>query len=193
MLGVIGQIALVLFMLLVGLELDHRMLKGRGRSIATVAVGTLALALLLGFVVGPLLYDASFVAAFGTPATAVLSVFMLLAVAAAAGVARDEGAAAIGGRFAVAGVFVIVLIAVVRPALAPLGRAVEALGSLSSTAFTTVFILLFATATAYAPGRIGINVIPGAFLVGVVPPAREIMFREMTAKLRDLTVSVLLP
>ncbi len=191
MLGVIGQIALVLFMLLVGLELDHRMLKGRGRSIATVAGGTLALPLLLGFVVGPLLYDASFVAAFGIAATAVLSVFMFFAVAAAAGVARDEGAAAIGGRFAVAGDFVIVLIAVVRPALAPLGRAVEALGSLSSTAFTTVFILLFATA--YAAGRIGINVIPGAFLVGAVPPARKIMFREMTAKLRDLTVSVLLP
>lgn len=235
MLGVIGQIALVLYMFLVGLELDHRMLKGRGRSIVTVAVGALVFPLLLGFVVGPLLYGTNFVAGFGTAdqppalafnlmvgamlsvtafpvmahilqekglsrsrmgsigiaATAVLSVLMFLAVAAAAAVARDQSPAAIATKFAIAALFVVVLVAVIRPALAPLGRAVEARGSLTSTTFTVVFILLFASA--YAADRIGINVIPGAFLLGAILPAREVMFREMMARLRELTVSVLLP
>lgn len=234
-LGVIGQIALILYMFLVGVELDHRMLKGRGRSVVTLAVGALVIPLMLGFVVGPLLSGSNFVAAFGTAdqppalafnlmvgamlsvtafpvmahilqekglsrsrmgsigiaAAAVLSVLMFLAVAAAGGVARDESAAAIGPRFIAAGIFVIVLVAVVRPALAPLGRAVEARGSLPSATFTIVFVLLFSSA--YVADRIGINVIPGAFLVGAILPARVVMLREMRAHLHELTISVLLP
>lgn len=65
-LGVIGQIALVLFMFLIGLELDRNLLEGRRRGITTVAFGLFGTSIALGFLIGPLLYDERFVAAFGT-------------------------------------------------------------------------------------------------------------------------------
>jgi Kef-type K+ transport system membrane component KefB len=56
-LALLGQVALILFMFLVGLELDYALLRGKGRGIATVAVGVVALPVVLGFVVGPMLYN----------------------------------------------------------------------------------------------------------------------------------------
>lgn len=64
-LGVFGQFALVLFMFLVGLELDFRRTRGKGRGIATVAIGVVAVPVALGFVVAPVLYNSKFVGNFG--------------------------------------------------------------------------------------------------------------------------------
>ena len=76
-LGVLGQIALVFFMFLVGLELNYRLLKGKYRGIITVALGVIALPIVFGFLIGPYLYDQTtmsggkeigkFVAGLGTP------------------------------------------------------------------------------------------------------------------------------
>jgi len=65
-LGVLGQLGLTLFMFLVGLELDFRQTKGKGRGIATVSVGVVLVPVALGFLIGPLLYNAKFVGNFGT-------------------------------------------------------------------------------------------------------------------------------
>lgn len=234
-LGVIGQVALILYMFQVGLELDYTRIRGKGRAIITVAVGVTVIPLLLGLAIAPVLYDAKFVGGFGGPdqpsrlafglmvgamlavtafpvmahmlqekglsrstmgsvgisSTAVLSVLMFLAVATAAGVAREESPAQLGLRFVIAGLFIGFLFLVVRRALAPMGRELEATGELTTSMIGVIFIVLFAAA--YAADRIGINVIPGAFLVGAILPAREVMFREMNIRLRDLTIVVLLP
>jgi Kef-type K+ transport system membrane component KefB len=65
-LGVLGQIALLLFMFLVGLEFDFDAIKGKVRSIVVVAIGVVALPVALGFALNPVLYNETFVAAFGT-------------------------------------------------------------------------------------------------------------------------------
>ncbi len=67
-LGILGQIALVFFMFLVGLELDFDLLKGKYTSIIIVTVAVVAVPMALGFAVGPALYDAKFVGGFGTDA-----------------------------------------------------------------------------------------------------------------------------
>lgn len=54
-LNLIGQVALVFFMFLVGLELDQRLLKGRGRQILTMAIAVVAVPVGLGFFAGALL------------------------------------------------------------------------------------------------------------------------------------------
>jgi Kef-type K+ transport system membrane component KefB len=56
-LGILGQIALVFFMFLVGLELDWALLRGKGRGILTVALGVVAIPVALAFLVGPILFD----------------------------------------------------------------------------------------------------------------------------------------
>ena len=50
-LNLIGQVALVFYMFLVGLELDQRLLKGRGMQIFAVAVAVVAIPVVLGFLV----------------------------------------------------------------------------------------------------------------------------------------------
>lgn len=234
-LGVIGQVALILYMFLVGAEVRHDMLKGKGKAIGIVAVGVIAIPVALGFLLGPVLYDAKWVAGFGTgaqpsqaafslmvgailsvtafpvmahilqekrlstspmgsvgiAATAALSVLMFLTVAIASSVARGAETTDVAQTLAAAAAYLAVVFLVVRPALAPLGRRIEAAGRVDETAFGIIFILVFASA--YAADRIGINVIPGAFLIGVVLPARSITFPQLREKLRDLTLVVLLP
>jgi Kef-type K+ transport system membrane component KefB len=54
-LNLIGQVALVFYMFLVGLELDQRLLKGKGRQILTMAVAVVGVPVALGFLVGNVL------------------------------------------------------------------------------------------------------------------------------------------
>jgi Kef-type K+ transport system membrane component KefB len=49
-LSLIGQVGLVFYMFLVGIELNERLLKGRGAQIGTMAVAVVAVPLALGFV-----------------------------------------------------------------------------------------------------------------------------------------------
>ncbi len=65
-LGIIGQIALIFFMFLVGIEVNARTLKGKEKGIGLVAIGAVALPVVLAFVITPVLWGETFVAGFGT-------------------------------------------------------------------------------------------------------------------------------
>lgn len=58
-LNLIGQVALVFYMFLVGIELDQRLLKGKGRQMLIVALAVTLVPLGLGFVCGALLDSAT--------------------------------------------------------------------------------------------------------------------------------------
>ncbi len=65
-LGILGQIALIFFMFLVGVEVNARSLKGKEKGIGLVAVGAVAVPVLLAFVITPILWKADFVPGFGS-------------------------------------------------------------------------------------------------------------------------------
>jgi Kef-type K+ transport system membrane component KefB len=65
LLTMIGQIALVLFMFLVGLALDPSRLKGKAKGIASVSLGVVAVPIAAGLLIGPMLYDSKFVGGWG--------------------------------------------------------------------------------------------------------------------------------
>lgn len=67
-LGILGQIALIFFMFLVGIEVNARSLKGKEKGIGLVAIGAVALPVVLAFVISPVLWKADFVPGFGTDA-----------------------------------------------------------------------------------------------------------------------------
>lgn len=77
-LGVIGQLALVLFMFLVGLQLDPAQLKGRVTGVVSVAAGVVVVPIAAAFALTPLLYKAAFVAGFGTDAAPSKVAFTLM-------------------------------------------------------------------------------------------------------------------
>lgn len=234
-LGVLGQIGLVLFMFLVGLEVDWSLLKGKVRGILTVAVGVVVVPIALGFVIGPALYGPKFVAGFGTAAepsrsgftlfvaamlsvtafpvmarilqekrltrtgmgavgitaAAAVTVLMFLAVAIASGVASRQEPASLAMRFMATGVYVAGVVMLLPRMLAPLGRVYRARGELTPGIFATLLLVLLASA--YVAHQLGVNVIVGGFLVGAVLPQRQQLFRDMAARLSDITVVFLLP
>lgn len=236
--ALLGQVALILFMFLVGLELDYVLLRGKGRGIATVAAGVVAIPVALGFVVGPILLndksngkskwigslnpsDTSFklmvgailaVTAFpvmarilqekgltqslmgsvGIAAAAVVTVLMFLAVAVAKGVATKQSASEQFLTFFWTAVFLAVAFLVVRPALERfVGQPYAAKGELTPSLFAIALIVMLASA--YLADRIGINVIVGGFVAGAIMPARGTLFKDMAARLSDLTAVILLP
>lgn len=236
MLGIVGQIALILFMFLVGLEFDFDTIKGKARGIASVSLAVILVPIGLGFAIAPLLYNSKFVGGFGTPdqasrtsfalmvgamlavtafpvmarilqekrltqsvmgstgvaAAAVVTVLMFLAVAVAAGVAKDASGRSIAMRFVGTAVYVAVLLLAVRPALRPLGRAYERRGSMTPEIFAGMLVIAFASA--FVADRIGINVIVGGFLGGIIIPApRKAFFLEASNRLTEVTTIVLLP
>jgi Kef-type K+ transport system membrane component KefB len=231
MLGVVGQLGLILYMFLVGLEVDHEALRRGRRAVGAVAIGATAVPLALGVALAPLLANDTFmgggspsrlgfglmvgamlaVTAFpvmarileeraltrtpmgmvGIAAAATVSVLMFLAVATAHDVAESRDLGAILTRWAGAAVYLIAVLTVVRWALAPLGRRAGAEGAVDATTFATVLIVVLASSV--AADRLGLNVIPGAFLIGAILPARELLRRELNSRLRELTVVILLP
>ncbi|OWY60244.1 hypothetical protein B7486_70215, partial [cyanobacterium TDX16] len=67
----------------------------------------------------------------------------------------------------------------------------ERAGKLTPGIFAFIIILLFASC--FVAHQMGINVIVGGFLAGAVLPARASLFKEMAARLADITGTVLLP
>jgi Kef-type K+ transport system membrane component KefB len=59
-LSILGQVALIFFMFLVGLELNYAILKGRIKGIVTVALGVVAIPVVFGFLLNPVLHDKKF-------------------------------------------------------------------------------------------------------------------------------------
>ncbi|HXH55794.1 cation:proton antiporter [Iamia sp.] len=68
-LGLLGQVALVFFMFLVGIEVNARTLKGKEKGIGLVSVGAVLVPVALAFVIAPILWNSDFVPGFGTDAS----------------------------------------------------------------------------------------------------------------------------
>ncbi len=235
-LNVIGQIALIFFMFLVGVEVNARSLKGKEKGIGLVAVGAVGVPVLLAFALNPILFKADFVPGFGTPmqpdklgftlfvgallavtafpvmarilqekglttspmgaigvaAAGAVTVLMFLLIATASGVATNKGGVAIGRVWVITAVYLAVMMLVVKRLLAPLGKVYERAGRLTPDLFATFLGVAFASG--YVADRIGVNVIVGGFVAGlVIPEPRPQMWRELSARIGDLTAIVLLP
>lgn len=232
-LGVIGQLALVFFMFLVGLELNFDQLKGKEKGIGAVSFGAVAAPIAIAFAIGPVLFGndallgvsaegeqlaftlwvagmlvvtafpvmarilqeknliSSDMGATGVAAAAVVTILMFLTVAVADGVTKGASTTDLVVKCVVALVFVALMFTVGRRLLEPLGRRHEETGQLTAPMFAVIFIVLFGSA--YAANQLGINVIVGGFLAGAIMPARTSLFRELSARLADLTGIVLLP
>lgn len=234
--GLLGQVGLIFFMFLVGIEVNGRSLKGKEKGIGLVSIGAVGLPVLLAFAITPLLWTDAFVPFFdtdaapdrlgftlfvgamlsvtafpvmarilqekglttsnvgavGVAAAAVVTVLMFLIIATADGIATGSGGASIARVWVLAGVYLAVMLVGVRRLLAPLGRRFEAKGVLDADSFALLIGL--AIASGYVADRIGINVIVGGFMAGlVVPEPRPELWRQLSARIGDLTAIVLLP
>ncbi|MFZ2060190.1 MAG: cation:proton antiporter [Candidatus Binatus sp.] len=227
-LNVIAQVGVILYMFLVGLELDPALLRKRGHSTVAISHASIVLPFLLGATIALYLYpklstrDVPFtcfslflgvsmsvtafpvlariltdrgihktrMGAIALTCAAVDDVTAWCMLAFVVSVARAEAAGAVA-TIAMALGFIVLMIVVVRPAMARLSLLYGNRGRLTQGVMASVFIALLISAS--ATELIGIHAVFGAFALGAVIPHDSGMAREMTDRLEDIVIVLLLP
>lgn len=229
LLGLVAQVGVILFMFLVGLELDTRLIKSRSHATLAISHASIVLPFILGSALALWLYPRVSLATVGFTNFALfmgvsmsVTAFPVLArilidtnlhrsqlgaIALACAAVDDATAwcllaivvgvvkASSSSSLVPVGLtlfYVVSMVFVLRPlVIKPFVRRAEVLGKLSQGAVALVLIGLLVSAL--VTEAIGIHALFGAFLLGVSIPHDSFLARELTHRLEDLVVVLLLP
>ncbi len=227
-LNIIAQVGVILYMFLVGLQLDPALLRKRGHTTVAISHASIMAPFLLGATIALFLYpklstaDVPFtcfslflgvsmsvtafpvlariltdrgihktrMGAIALTCAAVDDVTAWCMLAFVVSVARAQAAGAVA-TIAMALGFIVLMIAVVRPAMVRLSLLYGNRGRLTQGVMASIFIALLISAS--ATELIGIHAVFGAFALGAVIPHDSGMAREMTDRLEDIVIVLLLP
>lgn len=227
-LGVVAQVGVILFMFLVGLELDTRLLKKRSDATVAISHASIVVPFVLGSTLALWLYPilssrevhftgfALFmgvslsVTAFpvlarilsdsglsrtrlGTIALACAAVDDVTAwclLAFVVSIVRAEATSSVV-TIGLTALYVAAMLILVRPVVGRLVRRQELVGRLDRGATTVAFLALLASAL--VTESIGIHALFGAFLLGAIVPHESLLARELTRRIEDFVVILLLP
>ncbi len=227
-LNIIAQVGVILYMFLVGLELDPALLRKRGHTTVAISHASIITPFLLGATIALYLYpklstsDVPFtcfslflgvsmsvtafpvlariltdrgihktrMGAIALTCAAVDDVTAWCMLAFVVSVARAQATGALA-TIAMALGFIVLMIAVVRPAMVRLSLLYGNRGRLTQGVMASIFIALLISAS--ATELIGIHAVFGAFALGAVIPHDSGMARELTDRLEDIVIVLLLP
>ena len=227
-LNVIAQVGVILYMFMVGLELDPALLRKRGHAAVAVSHASIIAPFILGAAFALFIYpqlssrDVPFtcfslflgvsmsvtafpvlariltdrrihrtrMGAIALTCAAVDDVTAWCLLAFVVGVVESRSSSAlVTGALAMA--YIAAMILIVRPAMARLSLVYGNRGRLTQGVLAVVFVALLLSA--FATDLIGIHPVFGAFALGAVIPHDSGMAREITDRLEDLVVVLLLP
>src|SRR5579863_1901973 len=227
-LNIIAQVGVILYMFLVGLELDPALLRKRGHSTVAISHASIIAPFLLGAAIALYLYpklstsDVPFtcfslflgvsmsvtafpvlariltdrgihkthMGAIALTCAAVDDVTAWCMLAFVVSVARAQAAGAVATIVMALG-FIVLMIVVIRPAMMRLSLVYGNRGRLTQGVLASIFIALLISAS--ATELIGIHAVFGAFALGAVIPHDSGMARELTDRLEDIVIVLLLP
>jgi Kef-type K+ transport system membrane component KefB len=227
-LNIIAQVGVILYMFLVGLELDPALLRKRGHTTVAISHASIVAPFLMGAAIALYLYpklssiDVPFtcfslflgvsmsvtafpvlariltdrgihktrMGAIALTCAAVDDVTAWCMLAFVVSVARAQAAGAVV-TIAMALGFILLMIVVIRPAMVRLSLLYGNRGRLTQGVMASIFIALLISAS--ATELIGIHAVFGAFALGAVIPHDSGMARELTDRLEDIVVVLLLP
>jgi Kef-type K+ transport system membrane component KefB len=227
-LSIVAQVGVVLFMFLVGVELDTRALRERSQATLAISQASIALPFSLGLVLALFLYPSvslsgvSFTnfalfmgVSMSVTAFPVLARLLtdrglqrthlgVMALACAAfddvtawcllalvvGIVNSTATTALV-TFGLSAVYVVFMLVLVRPAVAHLVRKAELRERLTQGWMAWLFVGLLLSAL--VTEAIGIHALFGAFLLGAIIPHDSLLAREVSRRLEDLVVLLLLP
>ena len=227
-LSVIAQVGVILFMFLVGLELDTRLLKQRSEATIAISHASIVVPFVMGGALALWLYpklgtrDAGFTgfALFMGVSLAVTAFPVLARILSDRGLSRSQlgtlalTCAAVGDAtawcllafvvsivrsevtssfvtLALTLLYIGVMLVLVRPLVGRFVRRQELLGKIGRGATTVAFLALLASAL--VTESIGIHALFGAFLLGAIVPHDSLLARELTHRIEDFVVVLLLP
>jgi Kef-type K+ transport system membrane component KefB len=227
-LNVISQVGVILYMFLVGLELDPGLMRQQGRATVAISHASIIAPFLMGSLLALLLYPmfssrevpfTNFALFLGVSMS--VTAFPVLAriltdrrihktrmgitaltcaaigditawclLAFVVGIARAESTGAMR-TVALAGAYLGLMFLLGRPLMVGLSRIYGNRGGLTQGLMAVIFVVLLLSSS--ATELIGIHAIFGAFALGAVIPHDSQMARELTDRLEDLVVVLLLP
>lgn len=234
-LGSLANLGLIIFMFIVGLELNTRLIRGNERRAGVISLSSVALPFAFGLLIAQLLYTHHHTAADGEPVKRVafalfigaamsVTAFPVLArilterkmhrtplgvlalacaavddivawslLAAVTAVAENKPPRGTIVLVVQAIVYLVVMFAVVRPALRRLSAAYRRAGRLTPDLLAVVLVGVLLSS--YFTNLIGIHFIFGAFVFGVTMPREDTaeLFEEILQKLEQVSVLLLLP
>jgi Kef-type K+ transport system membrane component KefB/nucleotide-binding universal stress UspA family protein len=225
----LSQTGLLLFMFLVGLELNPKLLRGRGHTAVVTSHASIIAPFLLGSVVALHLYPrysdagvpfAQFALFMG--ASMSITAFPVLArilternlvhtrvgavtiacaavddvtawciLAGVVALVRASGPHGFVLTLAGSTAYVLFMLKVGRPALRRLEAYYHTRGRLTQGMVAIAVLLVLASA--WTTERLGIHALFGAFLLGAIMPKEHGFVHELTVRLEDLTLVLLLP
>jgi Kef-type K+ transport system membrane component KefB len=233
-LSVLSQVGVILYMFLVGVELDPTLLKKRGEATIAIAHASIITPFILGTAFSLYLYprlatsDVPFVCfslflgvsmsvtafpvlariltdrrihtsrmgviALTCAAVDDVTAWCLLALVVSVVQARVSEHAHLGGALITTGFtvgFIVFMALVVRPLMVRLGMLYGQKGRLTQGVMALVFVALLISAL--ITDFIGIHAVFGAFALGACIPHDSGLARELTDRLEDLVIVLLLP
>jgi len=227
-LNIIAQVGVILYMFLVGLELDPALLRKRGHTTVAISHASIVAPFILGATIALYLYpklstsDVPFtcfslflgvsmsvtafpvlariltdrgihktrMGAIALTCAAVDDVTAWCMLAFVVSVARAQATGAVA-TIAMALGFIVLMLVVVRPTMVRLSLLYGNRGRLTQGVMASIFIALLISAS--ATELIGIHAVFGAFALGAVIPHDSGMARELTDRLEDIVIVLLLP
>jgi Kef-type K+ transport system membrane component KefB len=227
-LDMLAQLGIILYMFLVGLELDPAAVARQGRAAVAISHASIVTPFLLGTALALVLYpDVAAAGILFTPFSLFVGISMSITafpvlsriltdlglhktplgttaltcaavddvtawclLAVVVGIAEAHGT---GGLItvAMAVAYVVVMVVLVRPSIVRLTLRREVSGRLTQGMMAVLFILLLLSAL--TTDLIGIHAMFGAFALGAVIPSESKLAHEMTDRLEDVLVVLLLP
>jgi Kef-type K+ transport system membrane component KefB len=227
-LNIIAQVGVILYMFLVGLELDPALLRKRGHATIAISHASIIAPFLLGALIALILYprlstsDVPFtcfslflgvsmsVTAFPVLARILtdrkihktrmgaialtcaavddVTAWCMLAFVVSVAQAQTSGALT---TLAMALGYIAVMLVVVRPGMVRLSLVYGNRGRLTQGVLAAIFVALLLSAS--ATELIGIHAVFGAFALGALIPHDSGMARELTDRLEDIVIVLLLP
>lgn len=227
-LNIIAQVGVILYMFLVGLELDPSLLRKRGHVTVAISHTSIIVPFILGAALALFIYpvlsssDVPFtsfslflgvsmsvtafpvlariltdrrihktrmgVIALTCAAVDDVTAWCLLALVVGIVQARTHGAMI---TMALAAGYIATMIWIMRPAMVRLSRAYGNRGRLTQGVMTIVFVALLLSAL--TTDLIGIHAIFGAFALGAIIPHDSGLARDLTDRLEDVLIVLLLP
>jgi Kef-type K+ transport system membrane component KefB len=227
-LDVLAQLGIILYMFLVGLELDPASVARHGRAAVAISHASIVAPFLLGTVLALVLYpDVAAAGIVFTPFSLFVGVSMSITafpvlsriltdlglnktplgttvltcaavddvtawclLAVVVGVVEAHGTGSLI-TIAMAIAYIVFMAVLVRPSIVRLTLRREVSGRLTQGMMAVVFILLLLSAL--ATDLIGIHAMFGAFALGAVIPSDSKLAHEMTDRLEDVLLVLLLP
>ncbi len=227
-LNIIAQVGVILYMFLVGLELDPALLRKRGHATIAISHASIITPFLLGALIALLLYprlstsDVPFtcfslflgvsmsvtafpvlariltdrkihktrMGAIALTCAAVDDVTAWCMLAFVVSVAQSESTGALT-TIAMALGYIALMLVVIRPAMVRLSLVYGNRGRLTQGVLAAIFVALLISAS--ATELIGIHAVFGAFALGALIPHDSGMARELSDRLEDIVIVLLLP